>query len=72
MWTVWKGAQQMVNSRTIVIIIFTALFFFLWKMKQVKKFLKSRRSKIPQNLAILPGDMTLRRTSAVQPTSRSY
>lgn len=29
MWTVWNGAQQMVNSRTMVTIILTALFFFL-------------------------------------------
>lgn len=29
MWTVWNGAQQMVNSTTMVIIILTARFFFL-------------------------------------------
>ena len=34
MWTVWKGAQQTVNSRTMVIIILTALFFFLQKVKK--------------------------------------
>lgn len=33
MWTVWNGAQQMVNSRTMVTIILTALFFFLLEVK---------------------------------------
>lgn len=37
MWTVWKGAQQMVNSRTMVIIILTALFFFLREVKGKKR-----------------------------------
>ncbi len=37
MCTIWNGAQQMVNSRTIVIIILTARFFFLFKQNTAVK-----------------------------------